>query len=60
MKKSLLAASLIALTLVACGKKEEAPPPAPAAAPAPAPTPVEAAKDAAAKAKLTQKVDKSD
>ena len=35
MKKSVLIASLLAVALVACGKKEE--PAAPAAAPAPAP-----------------------
>ena len=33
MKKSLLIASLLALALAACGKKEEAAPPAPAEAP---------------------------
>ena len=37
MKKSLLIASLLALALAACGKKEEAAAPAPAEAPAAAP-----------------------
>ena len=53
MKNSLLVAALVALTLTACGKKEEAPAPtAPAAAPA-APAPEAAAPAApAAAAKL--------
>jgi hypothetical protein len=52
MKKSLVAAAIVALALTACGKKEEpakpAPAPAPAAAPAPAPAaaPADAAKPA--------------
>ena len=36
MKKSLLIASLLAVSLAACGKKEAPAPVAPAAAPAPA------------------------
>jgi len=36
MKKSLLIASLLAISLAACGKKEAPAPVAPAAAPAPA------------------------
>jgi hypothetical protein len=42
MKHALLIGAFLAVTLAACGKKEEAPPPeppAPAAEPAPAPEP---------------------
>jgi hypothetical protein len=39
MKKALIVASLITISLAACGKKEEAPAPAPAPAAAPAPAP---------------------
>ena len=53
MKKTLLIASLLALTLAACGKKDEAPAadaaaPAPMAAPAAADAAASAASDAAA------------
>lgn len=52
MKKTLLVAALLALTVAACGKKEEAPvaPPAPAAAPAEPAAPAAAPADAAAPA----------
>ena len=53
MNKSFLIASMIAVAVAACGKKEEAPmpAPAPAAAPAaPAAAAADAAKDAAGKA----------
>jgi hypothetical protein len=38
MKHALLVGAFLAVTLAACGKKEEAPPPAP---PAPAPAPAD-------------------
>ncbi len=43
MKKSLLAAMIVALGVVACGKKEEAKAPAPAPAPAAEQKPADAA-----------------
>ena len=48
MKKSLLIASLLALALAACGKKEEAATPAPAAPAAEAPAAAPAAEAPAA------------
>jgi hypothetical protein len=42
MNKSLLAASLFAVALTACGKKDETPAPAPVTAPVPAPAPMAA------------------
>jgi nitrous oxide reductase accessory protein NosL len=47
MKKTLLIASLLAVALAACGKKEEAPAPADAAAPAADAKPADAAAPAA-------------
>ncbi len=47
MKKSLLIASLLAVTLAACGKKETPAPAAPAAADAPAAAPAAGAPAAA-------------
>ena len=47
MKKSLLIASLLAVSLAACGKKEEAKPAAPAADAAPAQQPAAGAPAAA-------------
>jgi hypothetical protein len=44
MKHALLVGAFLAVTLAACGKKEEAPPPAP---PAPAPAPAAADQGAA-------------
>jgi hypothetical protein len=49
MTRAILAGAILALTLAACGKKEEAAPPAPpapAAEPAPAPAPAEGAASA--------------
>jgi hypothetical protein len=52
MTRAILAGAILALTLAACGKTEEAPPPAPpappapAAEPAPAPAPAEGAASA--------------
>jgi len=42
MKRALILGALVAITLTACGKKEEAAPPAPAPAPAAAPEPAPA------------------
>ena len=51
MKHALIAAAILAVTLSACGKKEEAAPPAPPPAPAPAaPAPEAASAPAAAPA----------
>ncbi|HEU5284666.1 MAG TPA: hypothetical protein VFU53_12690 [Burkholderiales bacterium] len=50
MKHALLMGAFLAVTLAACGKQEEAPPPAPpapAAEPAPAPEPAPADQGAA-------------
>ena len=53
MQKSLLAAMILALGVVACGKKQEAA--APAAAPAPAPAAEQKPADAAPKAEEAKK-----
>lgn len=42
MKRALILGAFVAITLTACGKKEEAAPPAPAPAPAPAEAPAPA------------------
>jgi len=57
MKKSLLIASLLALALAACGKKEEVAPPAPAAEPPKAEAPAAEAPKADAPAAEAPKAD---